>query len=66
MPYFKCPRCALRAYSAAAQTRCPVCGTPLRRTDQTAKTRSTSRAVALQPSPDLTGRGLPTRTDWSP
>ena len=30
MPYFKCPRCALRLYSAASQTHCSECGAPLR------------------------------------
>jgi hypothetical protein len=34
MPYFVCPRCALRAYSAAGESRCPSCDTPLGRDDQ--------------------------------
>jgi hypothetical protein len=31
MPYFVCPGCALRAYSAASESRCPSCDAPLRR-----------------------------------
>jgi hypothetical protein len=31
MPYFLCPACALRAYSAAAECRCPSCDRPLQR-----------------------------------
>jgi hypothetical protein len=34
MPYFLCPACALRAYSAAAQARCPTCDTWLESDDQ--------------------------------
>jgi hypothetical protein len=34
MPHFVCPRCALRAYSAAAESRCPSCETPLGRDDE--------------------------------
>jgi tRNA(Ile2) C34 agmatinyltransferase TiaS len=34
MPHFLCPRCALRAYSAAGESRCPSCGTPLRGNNQ--------------------------------
>ena len=31
MPYFRCERCALRWYSAASETRCAECDTPLGR-----------------------------------
>jgi hypothetical protein len=34
MPHFLCPRCALPAYSAAAESRCPSCETPLGRDDE--------------------------------
>jgi hypothetical protein len=34
MPYFLCPACALSAYSAAGESRCPACDTPLRRFNQ--------------------------------
>jgi hypothetical protein len=34
MPYFLCPACALRAYSAAAQARCPTCDTWLENDNQ--------------------------------
>jgi hypothetical protein len=34
MPYFLCPVCALRAYTAAPESRCPSCDAPLRRADQ--------------------------------
>jgi hypothetical protein len=34
MPYFLCPECALRAYSAAAEGLCPRCDTPLGRSNQ--------------------------------
>jgi hypothetical protein len=34
MPYFLCPACALRAYSAAAGARCPRCDTWLDSDDQ--------------------------------
>jgi hypothetical protein len=34
MPHFVCPRCAFLGYSAAAESRCPNCGVPLRREDQ--------------------------------
>ena len=34
MPYFLCPECALRAYSAAAEALCPRCDTPLGRSNQ--------------------------------
>lgn len=29
MPYYLCPACALRAYSAARESRCPACDAPL-------------------------------------
>ena len=29
MPYFRCDRCAVRLYSAAASTHCSVCGASL-------------------------------------
>jgi hypothetical protein len=34
MPHFLCPVCALPAYSAAHESRCPSCHTPLRRVNQ--------------------------------
>jgi len=34
MPHFRCPRCASLGYSAAAESRCPNCGAPLRGADQ--------------------------------
>jgi len=34
MPYFLCPACALRAYSAAAESRCPRCDTRLESNNQ--------------------------------
>jgi hypothetical protein len=34
MPYFKCPRCRLTVYSAAAARTCPECSGPLRRGDR--------------------------------
>jgi hypothetical protein len=34
MPYFLCPACALRAYSAAAEARCPTCDTWLESDNQ--------------------------------
>jgi hypothetical protein len=34
MPYSLCPACALRAYSAAGDRRCPACDAPLRRNNQ--------------------------------
>ena len=34
MPYYLCPACALRAYSAAGESRCPACEAPLRRNNQ--------------------------------
>jgi hypothetical protein len=34
MPYYLCPACALRAYSAAGESRCPACDARLRRNDQ--------------------------------
>jgi hypothetical protein len=36
MPYFLCPTCAVRAYSAAGESRCPACDAPLRRSNQLA------------------------------
>jgi hypothetical protein len=33
MPHFLCPSCALRAYSAAGESRCPNCDTPLGRAE---------------------------------
>ncbi len=33
MPYFKCPRCAVRLYSAASSTHCSECGAPLGEAD---------------------------------
>jgi hypothetical protein len=29
MPYFLCPACGLRAYSAAGESRCPACDVPM-------------------------------------
>lgn len=29
MPYFMCDRCAVKLYSAASETECTNCGTPL-------------------------------------
>jgi hypothetical protein len=34
MPYFLCPWCALRAYSAAGESRCPACDAPLGHNNQ--------------------------------
>lgn len=34
MPYFLCPACALRAYSAAAECHCPSCDRALQRNNQ--------------------------------
>jgi uncharacterized Zn finger protein (UPF0148 family) len=34
MPYYLCPACALPAYSAAGESRCPACDAPLRRNNQ--------------------------------
>lgn len=34
MPYFLCPACAVRAYSAARESRCPACDVPLRSSHQ--------------------------------
>jgi hypothetical protein len=34
MPYFLCPACARRAYSAAAESRCPRCDTGLESNNQ--------------------------------
>jgi hypothetical protein len=34
MPHFLCPACALRAYSAAAEGRCPRCDSRLETTNQ--------------------------------
>ena len=34
MPYFLCPACALQAYSAAAESRCPRCDTRLESNNQ--------------------------------
>jgi hypothetical protein len=57
MPYFLCPACALRAYSAAAEGRCPTCDTRLDSNDQ------------LNPSIPLAEpfsgrRSRPEPTDW--
>ena len=57
MPYFLCPACALRAYSAAAEGRCPSCDAPLERNHQ------------LQPSiplaePVSAKRSRPQATGW--
>ena len=45
MPYFLCPACALRAYSAAAECHCPSCARPLRRHDQLAASISHAEGV---------------------
>jgi hypothetical protein len=34
MPYFRCDRCELRLYSAASETRCSECSTPLGKAEQ--------------------------------
>jgi hypothetical protein len=34
MPYYRCPGCALRQYSAAAESRCGECGTFLGRDER--------------------------------
>jgi hypothetical protein len=34
MPYFLCPSCTLRAYSAAAECHCPSCDKALQRGNQ--------------------------------
>jgi hypothetical protein len=34
MPHFLCPQCAFLGYSAADESCCPSCYTPLRRVDQ--------------------------------
>jgi hypothetical protein len=48
MPHFLCPRCALRAYSAAGESRCPSCDTPLGRDDHL--------RVNIPPRESLSGR----------
>ena len=47
MPYFLCPNCAARAYSAAVESRCPSCAAPLRRKHQV--NSSTPLAEPLTP-----------------
>jgi hypothetical protein len=57
MPYFLCPACALRAYSAASECRCPNCDRPLQRDNQLHL--SVPRAEALRTTrEDPTREGL--------
>ena len=57
MPYFKCPQCSLRAYSAAAASRCPECDAPLTRRHQLAAVlRSVPRPKPVIAPAKRTGR----------
>jgi hypothetical protein len=57
MPYFKCPNCSLRAYSAAGASRCPACdATLLRRHQLLAVLPIASRTVSSPAPKQRTGR----------
>jgi hypothetical protein len=55
MPYFVCPGCALRAYSAASESRCPSCDAPLRRENRL--NPSIPRAESIRRGPAQRRRG---------
>jgi hypothetical protein len=57
MPHFLCPRCALRAYSAAGESRCPGCGTRLGRDDQLRIPVRPPESLGAAGSPGSSGAG---------
>jgi hypothetical protein len=61
MPYFLCPRCAVRAYSAAAESSCPACGGPLHGKHQLHPSISEAEAPRPGAQPPAGGRGASLR-----